>query len=655
MCLGNSRWSRKAFTMWSKIMTTVLLAGWVADPQKKVFKPKNGLPALEDYSGPAPEAYWSQFPGNRPGQGKSLVDHIELVKLAQEHGCEDWDRLFKVCQDLKYGADIGCREHFRAPVYSKNASSAFAFGEQVSDEIANWIKKGFAAGPFLESEVPAEAKINSIMCREKPNGAVRIILNLSAPAGMSVNDGIDKNEFPATMSSTSKWLEVLDKVGKGAWMAKTDWSDAYKHLHVRAEDLVLQWFSWLGRFFFELCLIFGSSSSPGLYDRLAKTVLDLVLRISKFPRDWVCQHLDDTAAACPADSLQLMVFDQTYIQVAHTLGIKLAPRDDPEKAFGPSKHGIVFGVEYDTESWTWGLPREKLAKIAHQIKGILQKQEEHLEVIQSVVGRIVHVRPLVKDGRFHVDHLMDAMLEADKAPRNTVLLSAAFKQQLYFWYLILVTCDGRACIPEPEHNLPPWAIECFTDASGGTLEGPGRGVGAVIPAFGWWVYMPWTRAINSGSWVVGGKKVSRKMAALELIGPLLAVTAAAALCKGKPIKFWVDNQGSCGIWKHGYSNSCKLSNTIVKAIATIGAALGSRIDICKVRRCSNAGAAMADAISKADWGRFKAEGGSALNLEPARVPKSLLKWAVKPVVDDELGSKIVKDLAREIPILGLSS
>ena len=638
---------------WSKVVTTVILAGWVAEPARKVFKPKNGLPALDRYDKAAPDHYWEQFPVYKPETGQALVNHRVLVEMAQEHGCEDWDRLFRVCQDLRYGADIGCRGAYRAPSFSKNANSSFKFGEQVSDEIASWLKKGFAAGPFTEEEVPAEAKVNSIMCREKPNGAVRIILNLSAPAGLSVNEGIDKDEFPASMSSTQKWLEVLDKVGKGAWMAKTDWSDAYKHLHVRAEDLVLQWFSWLGMFFYELCLIFGSSSSPGLYDRLAKTVLDIVIRVASFPREWICQHLDDTAAACPADSRKLEEFDRAYMQVAEKLGIKLAPRDDPEKAFAPSKHGVVFGVEYDTVNWTWGLPREKLAKIAQQIRRILSSGEVRQDEIQSVVGRIVHVRPLVRDGRFHVDHLM-SLLAVTEVPDQLVQLTDGFKRQLYFWYLILVASNGRASIPDLEQKLPPWAVECYTDAAGGTLEGPGRGVGAVIPAFGCWAYMPWSRAINSGSWVTDGKKVSRKMAALELIGPLLALSAAAEQCKGKQIKFWVDNQGSCGIWRHGYSSSCKLSNTVIKAIATVAAGLGSKVDICKILRCSNRGACMADAISTADWRGFKAAGGSELSLEPATVPRALLKWAVKPVVDEELGSEILRELALSQPILGLN-
>jgi hypothetical protein len=70
------------------------------------------------------------------------------------------------------------------------------------------------------------------MCRAKPNGSARIILNMSAPAGCSVNEGIDKDRFPATMSSTAKWLAVLNNCGRNCHIMKVDWSDAYKHIHV---------------------------------------------------------------------------------------------------------------------------------------------------------------------------------------------------------------------------------------------------------------------------------------------------------------------------------------------------------------------------------------------------------------------------------------
>jgi hypothetical protein len=88
-----------------------------------------------------------------------------------------------------------------------------------------------------------------------------------------VNDGINADDFPTSMSSTTRWLEILDTAGKNCSIAKVDWAAAYKHIAVRPEDIPLQYFSWLGKDFTELMLVFGGASSAGLYDRLAKTAL----------------------------------------------------------------------------------------------------------------------------------------------------------------------------------------------------------------------------------------------------------------------------------------------------------------------------------------------------------------------------------------------
>ena len=100
---------------------------------------------------------------------------------------------------LRDGADIGCKGSFRCSTSSSNASSAYKSGREMTNAVAGWIADGYAYGPVKEEEVPAEAKVSGIMVRKKPNGSARVILNLSAPAGLSVNDGIDADEFPAVM------------------------------------------------------------------------------------------------------------------------------------------------------------------------------------------------------------------------------------------------------------------------------------------------------------------------------------------------------------------------------------------------------------------------------------------------------------------------
>jgi hypothetical protein len=215
---------------------------------------------------------------------KSNIDGKSLLALMVAYGIDVTQQDRKVLNWLEEGARIGCVGHFRAASVSKNIKGSYQSGREVSDAIAAWVKQGYAFGPVPEEPVPAAAKINSILTRPKPNGSVRVILNLSAPKGFSVNEGIDTDEFPAVMSSTEAWLKVINKAGKNCNISKVDFADAYKHIANAPEDTDLQWFEWGGMFFKELCLIYGGASSAGIFDATAKVILKLVCRAANFPR-----------------------------------------------------------------------------------------------------------------------------------------------------------------------------------------------------------------------------------------------------------------------------------------------------------------------------------------------------------------------------------
>ena len=244
------------------------------------------------------------------------------------------------------------------------------------------------------------------MTKAKPNGSVRVILNLSAPVGRSVNEGIDNECFPATMSSTRKWLRILHRAGIGGYFLKIDWSQAYKQIAVHRDDLNLQWFEWLGRYFCELSLIFGAVSSVGIFDRLAKVVLFIVIQRSKFPQEMESQHLDDVCAAAPANDLSIFNFDNEYKAVAEELNILLAPRDDPEKSFAPTREGCVYGIHYETVKQTWWISKDRIARILLQIRRVLESEEVQQQDIWSLAGKILHVKDLIIGGKFHLYHLL---------------------------------------------------------------------------------------------------------------------------------------------------------------------------------------------------------------------------------------------------------
>ena len=63
----------------------------------------------------------------------------------------------------------------------------------------------------------------------------------------------------------------------------------------------------------------------------------------------------------------------------------------------------------------------------------------------------------------------------------------------------------------------------------------------------------------------------------------------------------------------------------------------------------------ADAISKADFKGFRAcfaEG--QMRADPAVIPKALLRWAVRPVEDDDLGKRILEEMAVTNLVLGVN-
>ena len=493
------------------------------------------------------------------------------------------------------------------------------------------------------------------MTRPKPNGGTRIILNLSAPKKRSVNDGIDSNEFPTKMSSTTEWLRVLHRTGRNCWILKTDFADAYKHVAVRLEDVNLQWFEWLGMGFAELCLIFGCASSAGIFDATAKIFLFIVLVKSGFNPRWIIQHLDDFCASCPHNQLhELEKLDSFFIKIADTLGITLAPRDDPTKSFAPSHSGVILGIEYNTESWTWAMPAEKLARMVKLIAEACQAEVLLQHQLWTITGKILHILPLIPAGKYVVDHILRAnSISEDRL--NEVPVTDKLKRQLLFWRDIVPLCNGKLQIPDPDPHLPPWALEVDTDASGGTTNEPWHGVGAVMK--GWWSYLPWGDKINRGELTPQGKKLDRVMSCLELLGPLLVLSAGARWLQNNCVRIFVDNDGAVLIWRKGYSTKCPLSSTVVKAMSTVAAGIGCQVEVAMITRCSTPGAHLADVLSKGQFEKFSQLSASYNFDLPAMMdspPQELLNWVKDPKEDDFLGDRILEELALSMDILGVN-
>ena len=139
------------------------------------------------------------------------------------------------------------------------------------------VKDRIISGPFIKP--PVEDFRTNPLFVVKRNNKTRTILDLSSPVGSCYNEAIDERRIPIiSMSSPREIADLLIKYGPSAHFSKLDHKAAFKLVPIRTDIMALQGFQFLGRFFVESQLVFGSRSSPAIYDRLHELSL-LVARL----------------------------------------------------------------------------------------------------------------------------------------------------------------------------------------------------------------------------------------------------------------------------------------------------------------------------------------------------------------------------------------
>ena len=433
-------------------------------------------------------------------------------------------------------------------------------------------------------------------------------------------------------------------------MVKLDWAAAYKQIRVQSADIRQQFFYWAGRYFAELCLIFGGGSSVGIYDRVAKRVKYAATKLSYMPPEQVQQIIDDVCAAGTKE--EVTRFYRKYREIAKDCNIQLASESDKDKAFEACQEGVVFGVVYNTATFTCWLREDKLSRLMEMLDQITDNPDQTIHYMKRVAGKVVAYKMLVPHGKFYMGQLirMAGLYDPEKESMNKVIrVSDWARSEAYFWRVMLPFCGKRIILPNPDFHLPPSAIHAYTDAAGGSTTTIGMGCGAVMGS--WWAYLPWGTVINGGSKYRDGKMFKHKMSAWELVGPLVVVSAGADLLRNKSVVIPVDNIGSVAVFKKGWCSSCMLATTVSLAIQEVSAAINCTVEIVKIRRCIDKGTKAADAISKGQIRKFRTLVPEA-DTAPARIPAELVRWINNPREDRHLGERIVRELGFKTSMLG---
>ena len=136
------------------------------------------------------------------------------------------------------------------------------------------------------------------------------------------------------------------------------------------EQRSLQGFSFLGKLFIDLRLVFGDKMACLCFDRFHYCIIEYFVRpVAPIPQSWTGRTIDDVPVVAPPNALAVLEkFTKTYKDQLSRLGIEYAPVDsEKRKAFDMETEGEVLGIVFNTTEMSWRLPGGKVALLIRDI------------------------------------------------------------------------------------------------------------------------------------------------------------------------------------------------------------------------------------------------------------------------------------------------
>ena len=150
---------------------------------------------------------------------------------------------------------------------------------------------GRVVGPLPLDSIPKGTQISpfGVIPKSQP-GKWRLIVDLSSPGGMSVNDGIEPELCSLQYLRVDEVVRRIVTMGRGTLMAKMDIESAYRMVPVHPSDRLMLGMQWKGGVFFDTRLPFGLRSAPKIFMAVADA-LQWIFQESGV--SWVAHYLDD--------------------------------------------------------------------------------------------------------------------------------------------------------------------------------------------------------------------------------------------------------------------------------------------------------------------------------------------------------------------------
>lgn len=509
----------------------------------------------------------------------AVTTPINIAVLAQELTSHpDKEFVSYLLQGLRIGFDTGFSHLPSNSIQCRNLQSATKDPAAVQDLIRKELEKGFLLGPF--DAVPFQQyRINPIgLAEHKYSRKKRLIVDMSAPhddpANPSLNSLIDKETHSLKYVTIDDAISIIKQLGQGSKLLKTDISDAFKLLPIRQDLWPFHGISWGNMFYFYVRLVFGSRSSPKIFDNLS-TAISWIARYQYHIAN-VLHLLDDFLVVEPpgANASETM---STFLDIFHRLNIPIAMH----KTEGPVTSLEYLGVQLDTVRMEARLPVVKICRILEILQSFLEKKSCTKRQLLCLLGHMNFASRIIRPGRSFVSHLI-SLSTSVKELHHHVTLTAAVRSDLAMWSVFLKNWNGVSFFLD-DQVTPAVDMELYTDAT--------------LTSFAGYFKNKWFQGFFPEE--LYAEKQS--MALFELYPIVMACVLWGHLWSCKKILFHCDNMATVEIIRNGRSKV----PSIMKLMRRLTFHSATHNFIIYAKHIEGKNNCIADALSRWQMSRFR--------------------------------------------------
>ena len=243
-----------------------------------------------------------------------------------------------------------------------------------------------------------EAKKMGVQCsamgmipkKSKP-GSWRLIVDLSAPEGSSVNDGIGKDMSSLSYTSVDLVVSRILQLGRGTQLAKMDIKQMDRLVPVHPDDRRLLGIQWQETVYVDKCLPFGLRSAPMLFSAVADALQGMMqLQGVSFVENCI----DDFVTMSKAGSRECADNIRIMHETCEECGVPVKEK----KSEGLTSKLQFLGIEINAMAMELSLPPEKLANLLKLLLNWRGKNSCTKRDLLSIIDSLSHAAKVIWSG-----------------------------------------------------------------------------------------------------------------------------------------------------------------------------------------------------------------------------------------------------------------